>query len=152
VREAKLGRKAVRSRHFPLLPHRDRYIADLESLWRGHDERRAERWPLLGVIAIVARVWTYHRWYDDLLLLLPLIALFRLTRQPETGPWTRTAAGSLFRWIWAFLLASGVPFTLPSRDFLVDLQVAGWPIAFAFLVVTVEFRGGRAMQDARLRR
>jgi len=107
-------------------------------------QRRAELWPLLGVTAIVARIWTYHRWYDDLLLLLPLIALFRLTRQPEIGPWTRAAAGALFLWIWAFLLAPGVLYTLPSLDFLVDVQVAGWLVALAFLVGTVEVRGRAA--------
>jgi hypothetical protein len=38
-------------------------------------------WLLLGVTALVARFWTYHRWYDDLLILLPMIALFRIAQQ-----------------------------------------------------------------------
>ena len=31
---------------------------------------------IFGVTAIVARFWTYHRVYDDLLILLPMVALF----------------------------------------------------------------------------
>ncbi|MCB0270302.1 MAG: DUF2029 domain-containing protein [Calditrichaeota bacterium] len=39
--------------------------------------RNVDIWLLLGVSAIFARFWTYHMWYDDLLLLFPLIGLFR---------------------------------------------------------------------------
>jgi hypothetical protein len=42
-----------------------------------HQHRDADVWLLLGVAAIVACFWTYHRWYDDVLLLLPMVALFR---------------------------------------------------------------------------
>ena len=40
--------------------------------------RRQNAWLLIGATAIVARLWIYHRNYDDMLLLLPLIALYRL--------------------------------------------------------------------------
>lgn len=40
--------------------------------------RRADLWVLLGVSAFVARFFTYHYYVDDLLFLIPLIALFRL--------------------------------------------------------------------------
>ncbi|CAN5837419.1 hypothetical protein BH20GEM1_BH20GEM1_17880 [soil metagenome] len=57
--------------------------------WR---HRGADPWVLIGVAAIVARVWAYHRVYDDLLLVFPLIALYRLARSdpPARG------AGPLF--------------------------------------------------------
>jgi hypothetical protein len=57
--------------------------------WR---HREADAWTQIGVAAIVARLWAYHRLYDDLLLILPLIALYRLARSdlPARG------AGALF--------------------------------------------------------
>jgi small neutral amino acid transporter SnatA (MarC family) len=42
--------------------------------------RDADLWVLLGVTAIVTRLWMYHRVYDDMLVLLPMIALFRIAR------------------------------------------------------------------------
>jgi hypothetical protein len=50
--------------------------------------RRVDLWILLGVSAVVARLWTYHRVYDDILLVLPTLALFRLAqrvRREEAG-------------------------------------------------------------------
>jgi hypothetical protein len=49
-------------------------------LWT-HRHRQGDLWLLLGVAALVARLWTYHRVYDDLLILIPLIALFRIAKQ-----------------------------------------------------------------------
>jgi hypothetical protein len=43
--------------------------------------RGADLWLLLGVAALFARFWTYHRPYDDLLMLLPAVALFRSAKQ-----------------------------------------------------------------------
>jgi hypothetical protein len=37
-----------------------------------------DRWLLIGVAALIARIWTYHRVYDDVLILLPELALFRI--------------------------------------------------------------------------
>jgi hypothetical protein len=43
--------------------------------------RRADRWVLIAVAALIARMWTYHRVYDDMLILLPEVALFRIAKQ-----------------------------------------------------------------------
>lgn len=60
-------------------------IFALHGLWAWR-HRGADLWVLLGVAAIVARVWGYHRVYDDLLLIFPLIALLRLGRgEPRDG-------------------------------------------------------------------
>lgn len=50
--------------------------------------RHADFWILVGVAALVARFWTYHRNYDDVLILLPLMALLRLAagHGREQGP------------------------------------------------------------------
>ena len=39
--------------------------------------RKADPWALAGFLGIVARLWTYHRIYDDLLLVPAVIALYR---------------------------------------------------------------------------
>lgn len=101
-------------------------------------QRRSEIWVLMGVAAIVARVWTYHRWYDDLLLIVPLISLFRLSRLMTLGRTPRRIAAGIFVWVWAFLLAPGVLYTVPSPQVLVAIQIAGWMAALVFLVTVTE--------------
>jgi hypothetical protein len=102
--------------------------------------RRSDLWLVIGVTAIVARVWTYHRWYDDLLLVLPLLSLFRLVRMPDVGRRTRLAATAIFLWIWVFLLPPGVLYTLPAPEIPVAIQVTGWLVGLAFLVGVAEAR------------
>ena len=51
--------------------------------WWTHRYRRAPLWFVVGVVGLVARIWTYHASYDDLLLIFPLIALFRIARDEE---------------------------------------------------------------------
>jgi hypothetical protein len=106
--------------------------------------RQADLWLLLGVTAIVARLWTYHRWYDDLLLIIPLISLFRLIKLPGSSPRTKLLAAGLFFWIWLFLLAPGVLYTLRSPDILVGIQITGWMVALLFLEYQVRREQGTA--------
>ena len=42
--------------------------------------RRVDILVLLGVTALVARFWTYHGTYDDLVVVLPMVVLFRDAR------------------------------------------------------------------------
>jgi len=75
--------------NYPLLS----YIGDFElntpltlgilialGIWIGW-HRNVEIWVVLGVCGVIARLWTYHRIYDDMLILLPTIALFRIYKQ-----------------------------------------------------------------------
>jgi hypothetical protein len=100
--------------------------------------RHADTWLRLSVTAIVARVWVYHSWYDDILLLLPLAALYRIVRENRQaglkpcsatdGRVHRLAAGALF----ALTLASLVAL----HAFAPFRQISGavWMIVLAFLV------------------
>jgi glycosyl transferase family 87 len=45
--------------------------------------RRADKWLLVAVAAMVARLWTYHRLYDDVLILVPELVLFRIATQND---------------------------------------------------------------------
>jgi hypothetical protein len=100
--------------------------------------RRADIWVLMGVTAVIARFWTYHRWYNDLLLIVPLIALFRLLRMPALGPRAKTLATTSFIWVWAFLLAPGVHFSMPSPHVFIGIEIIGWLLALAFLLAYAE--------------
>jgi hypothetical protein len=58
--------------------------------------RHADLWILLGVSAFVARFFTYHYYVDDLLLLIPMIALLRLAMREEGSVRLRRAAAAVF--------------------------------------------------------
>jgi hypothetical protein len=69
--------------------------------------RGADRWVLIGVAALVARMWTYHRSYDDVLILLPELALFRIAKR-NSPPSQRSIAEGL-------LVLSAVAMLCPAR-------------------------------------
>ena len=85
--------------------------------------REGDFWILLGVTAIVARLSTYHRVYDDVLILLPMVALFRVAKRRTSSEGTSIAAGLLlgttmlamlaparwenFQWPWSFVFTWG---------------------------------------------
>ncbi|MBN2489611.1 MAG: DUF2029 domain-containing protein [Planctomycetes bacterium] len=113
----------------------------LAGVWiRRH--RDGDPWHLLGVIAIVARFWTYHRLYDDLLILFPLVALFRVARGGAGTRGSDVIAVSLIAVSWIFLLAPGtlarVSWGWPFRWG----QSALWLAMLVFLVWQAAGRGG----------
>src|SRR5262249_53684803 len=63
--------------------------------------RGGDVWPLMGFTALVARFWTYHRMYDDHLILVPMIALFRLVRHGARLDGSDVTAGLLLAVNWA---------------------------------------------------
>lgn len=42
--------------------------------------KKVDIWLILAVTAIFSRLWMYHRVYDDILLIVPMITLFRLVK------------------------------------------------------------------------
>jgi hypothetical protein len=77
--------------------------------------RRVDIWVRLGITALVSRFWTYHRLYDDVIVVLALVALYRLARAPEGRPW-----GLLLGVTFGFML-------LPAR---LNLAPAPWHLVF----------------------
>jgi hypothetical protein len=57
--------------------------------------RRSDPWLILSVTALVARFWTYHQIYDDLLILVPLAFLSRWVRDRRGGRALRTAVSTV---------------------------------------------------------
>lgn len=95
--------------------------------------RHQDLWLLLGVTAIVARLWTYHRQYDDLLLLLPLITLFRITKLPCYTNVVRSCAAALFVGNWLLLLAPGLHTIFGSNGLAPQFQVLIWLVTLGWL-------------------
>jgi hypothetical protein len=94
-----------------ILPASGLALAGL-GLWI-YRHRRGDVWHLLGVTAIVARVWTYHRWYDDLLMLLPMVALFRIAKLDPLPGGGDVIAGGLLSLTLLTALAPGGLYLLP---------------------------------------
>jgi hypothetical protein len=98
--------------------------------------RRVDLWLLMGVTAYVARFWTYHRWYDDLLILLPMIALFRLAKHHPSRPGADVVAGALLAVTILAMLAPGGLFLFPPPWNMryVAAQIIIWILGLIFLV------------------
>lgn len=100
--------------------------------WR---HRRADPWLLMSAAAFAARFWTYHGWYDDLLLLIPMIALFRLAKQGATDG-QKVWAGSLLAAMVCSTVAPGGLYLLPApwNRVYVASQIVVWLAACVFLL------------------
>ena len=57
--------------------------------------RRSDVWTLIGASALVARLWVYHRVYDDVLAFLALIAVARIALAHQGTRQGRAAAALL---------------------------------------------------------
>jgi hypothetical protein len=97
--------------------------------------RQRDLWLLLGVVALVARIWTYHGLYDDLLILLPMIALFRITKQ-EPSDGGSVVAGVMLGITWLATLAPAHLLSAPPPwDWLFKAgQTVVWAAVLTFLL------------------
>jgi hypothetical protein len=116
-----LGELGLRSWIFPA----SGVVFALHGLWAWR-HRGADPWVLIGVAAIVARLWAYHRVYDDLLLIFPSIALYRVARgdSPDMGAWLLFLLGGI---------ALAAPIT-PLIEHASWTLVAVWLLQLAFLM------------------
>jgi hypothetical protein len=98
--------------------------------------RRVDLWILVGVTGIVARLWTYHGWYDDLLILLPMIALFRWIKQRADFDGYSLLASALLGTTLAVTIAPGGMYLLPApfKTLYIGFQTVVWIVDLAFLL------------------
>lgn len=123
----------------------------LHGIWVWY-HRRVDLWLLIGVTAIVARFWSYHRWYDDLLIVLPMAALFRVTkRSPRSGS-MGVVAGLLLGWTLILMMAPGGLYLLPTpwNNIYQGAQVFTWLSVMTFMVIAA--RRERACAEGMLQR
>jgi len=98
--------------------------------------RHADIWPLLGVTAIVSRLATYHGAYDDSVVLLALLALFRVAKHARPGDRREVRAAVLLALTLLPLLA---PVTMARMGLPLNLvhhlvQPLVWIAGIVFLV------------------
>jgi hypothetical protein len=103
-------------------------ILALFAIW-SYFYRRTEVTLMLGIGAAVARLWAYHRSYDDVLMVLPAVAHFRIVAIGSGREAWRVAAGVLL----AVLLGSLVG--LRVLDPLHAAVGMIWPLVLLFLLV-----------------
>ena len=98
--------------------------------------RDTDTWLLAGVAAVVARMWMYHRYFDDLLILIPMIALWRAARLASDQR-LRVTAGLLAGALWGSLLLPRLLITdYPTVHLLIIdiMQPLLWVVALAVMV------------------
>jgi len=98
--------------------------------------RRADLWLLIGITALVTRFYTYHGWYDDVLVTLPVITLFRIAKTGNLKEEYNLAAGFLLAITLLFLVAPGGLYLFPSpwNRLYVQGQTSIWMIVLIFLL------------------
>jgi hypothetical protein len=69
--------------------------------------RHADLWLLLGVAALTARLWTHHLVTDDVLIVFPMIALFRIAKRCQGVDGRDLAAGALLAMTVVVMAAPG---------------------------------------------
>jgi hypothetical protein len=115
-------------------------------LW-SYRYRHIDIWILMGVTSYIARFWTYHRWYDDALILLPIVTLFRIAKRGPSEQAEDVMAGVLLGVTLLLMLAPGGLFLLPPpwNTVYVVGQVMVWIATLVFLL-------GQAQTENRMRR
>ena len=95
-----------------------------------YKNREINLWLLLAVTALVARLWTYHLQYVDLLLLLPMIALFRIASSGDAS------AGILLAILWfSSLLPARLLTYPPPWNYLFETgNSVLWIVTLAFFL------------------
>jgi hypothetical protein len=123
-------------------------VLGLLGLWTWR-HRRADPWLLMSAAAFAARVWTYHTSYDDLILIIPMVALLRLAKQGATDG-QKIWAGLLLTFMLGSTLAPSeqsrldrsVVYVLPAawNEAYVVAQAMVWLAACVFLLRAVAAR------------
>jgi len=90
--------------------------------------RRIDLWTLLGVTGIFARVWTYHHTYDDVVILLTMIALFRIAKDGIYSEIAKLIASTL-------LFATVIINFFPS--YVLRVWQAPWPFIYIVIHIAV---------------
>jgi hypothetical protein len=97
--------------------------------------RHVDVWLLMGVVALVARFYTYHGWYDDVLLLLPIVALLRMILSPRPSAMGAGIAPFLLVANLLFMVAPGglYLFPRPLNMGYVATQTIVWLMLLVYL-------------------
>jgi hypothetical protein len=99
--------------------------------------RNLDIWILLGITAIVARFWTYHQLYDNVLIILSMVTLFRLAKSsPATASIKYLSAVLLAASIFANIIPARVHYFWPHPwpSLLSGFHTILWLMIMIFLL------------------
>lgn len=124
----------------------------LLGIW-AYRNKAQDIWTLVSVAAIVSKYWTYHGWYDDLVLIIPMLALFKLSA------WDRQAldysqllvARSLFVAMLLIMLAPGGAHLLPQPWSSVYLVVQTLTILSVLSFLTAQRRVSGTIREDQIK-
>jgi Glycosyltransferase family 87 len=103
--------------------------------WTVFCARDVDPWIKLGVAALVARFWTFHYRYDDLLLIVPVVSFIRLVSRREPGAPVDRGAASVLALLAAILLIPARLFFPPFPWQTIEaIQTLVWLVALGYLV------------------
>jgi hypothetical protein len=97
--------------------------------------RRADRWLILASLALMTRLWAYHRLYDDMLNLMAFIALLRLARGVDSREQPDQVAWGVF--LVALLTIAGPATPLEFWYGGLSQALRGWQTAVRVLMLAV---------------
>lgn len=108
--------------------------------------RSADVWVHLGAAAIIARLWAYHRLYDDLLIIIPMVTVFRLLREGTLRGNEYRAACIILVFSWLGLLSPGFFLQLeyPIGTLFRAGQTVIWLSLLVFLLYYAHTSGRKA--------
>lgn len=110
-------------------------------LW-AYRHRHSDLWLLLGIVALASRLWTYHQFADDVLILFPLIALFRIASRGRVENGNDVTAGLLLAAMMLFMLLPAQMLSFPSPwnfPFSIGHPLI-WTIGLAFLLIQAQIK------------
>jgi len=110
--------------------------------------RKTDFWVQLGVAAIIARFWAYHRLYDDILMIIPMAAVLRLLRNGGLSENERAAASIIFAVSVVSFLVPGffLQFPDPWGALFQGVQTTIWLSLLVFLLYYA-YRANRKERD-----
>lgn len=104
-----------------------------------YQHRHSDIWQLLGVLGIAARMWTYHDLTDDMLILFPMIALFRIAKRGTPTRGDDVLAGMLLAATMFVMLLPGQFYYLPPPWNL--SYTIGHPLIWSIVLLFLMARG-----------
>lgn len=127
-------------------------ILFLTGIWM-YFYRHCSVWSLMGVAAIISRIWTYHRVYDDMLIIFAIFAVIAIIRQESYSAYPSTGKVLLV----LLVVASLVPSSLRLLPFPLNLgftmgQFLVWIATLLYLLISAHLERQFLMASSQLRR
>jgi len=104
----------------------------------------------MGVIALFARMWTYHLPYDDLLAIIAMVALFRVATDPGNPLSQKYFAGSILSVLAVLNLARLSDISPLRYSILIRANQITWIVMLLFLIffIRAEAQTGRTEKQS----